>query len=118
VCREYRNEVSIAAGPLSDETRRDLIACSKTFSDRWKTEKTRQSCQNSTRACRDHREHQARPRIDRKNGVLHTLQIDRRNEENEMLKAAGGPSVLKTPETKSEYAAPAQSDRQASPAGR
>lgn len=43
---------------------------------------------------------------------LRTLQIGRRSKENDVLKSAGGPSTLKTPETKSETIAPADSDRQ------
>ena len=48
---------------------------------------------------------------------LRTLQIDRHSKENQVLKAAGGPSVLKTPEPKSENTAPVESDRQTAHAG-
>jgi cytochrome c oxidase cbb3-type subunit 2 len=38
---------------------------------------------------------------------LRTLQVNRRSKENQVLKAAGGPSTLKTPENKSENNVPA-----------
>jgi cytochrome c oxidase cbb3-type subunit 2 len=41
---------------------------------------------------------------------LRTLQVNRRSKENEVLKAAGGPSTLKTPENKSENNPPANSN--------
>jgi len=48
---------------------------------------------------------------------LRTLQIDRRSKENDVLKSAGGPSILKTAEPKAENTVPAESDRQVSHAG-
>jgi cytochrome c oxidase cbb3-type subunit 2 len=44
---------------------------------------------------------------------LRTLQTGRRSKENDVLKAAGGPSTLKTPENKSENSSPADSNPQA-----
>jgi len=44
---------------------------------------------------------------------LRTLQTGRRSKENDALKAAGGPSTLKTPENKSESSSPADSNTQA-----
>src|SRR5438034_5156287 len=40
---------------------------------------------------------------------LRTLQVNRRSKEREVLKAAGGPTTLKTPENKSENNSPANS---------
>jgi mono/diheme cytochrome c family protein len=40
---------------------------------------------------------------------LRTLQTERRSKENDVLKGAGGPSTLKTPENKSENASPSNS---------
>jgi len=49
---------------------------------------------------------------------LRTLQTGRRSKENDVLKAAGGSSILKTPETKSENAAPGETERQTLHGGR
>jgi mono/diheme cytochrome c family protein len=48
---------------------------------------------------------------------LRTLQTGRRSKENDVLKAAGGPSTLKTPENKSENSSPADSNTQAHSGG-
>ena len=48
---------------------------------------------------------------------LRTLQTGRRSKENDVLKAAGGPSTLKTPENKSENNSPADSNRPAHSGG-
>jgi cytochrome c oxidase cbb3-type subunit 2 len=49
---------------------------------------------------------------------LRTLQVNRRSKENEVLKAAGGPATLKTPENKSENNPPANSTTLAHSSGR
>jgi cytochrome c oxidase cbb3-type subunit 2 len=48
---------------------------------------------------------------------LRTLQTGRRSQENDALKAAGGPSTLKTPENKSENSSPADSNTPAHSGG-
>jgi len=49
---------------------------------------------------------------------LRTLQVNRRSKEREVLKAAGGPSTLKTPDNKSENNSPANSTTLAHSGGR
>jgi hypothetical protein len=49
---------------------------------------------------------------------LRTLQTERRSKENDVLKAAGGPATLKTPESKSENSSPADSNTQTHNGGR